>query len=82
MKKSNPARGTCETTSQVLLAGVSVVFIMVLQSLPHLLIGPSHMSWNNLERDIKLNLKKKHEKGKCSGLLVSVSDSLDKISRV
>ena len=25
----------------------------------HLLIGPSHMSCNNLERDVKLNLKKK-----------------------
>ena len=26
---------------------------------PHLLIGPSHMGRNNLERDVKLNCKKR-----------------------
>ena len=37
-------------------------FLGVLQFSPHLLIGPSHMSRNNLERDIKLNKKKKINK--------------------
>ena len=58
---SSPALATCET-SQVLLAGVSVVFLGVLPFSPHLLIGPSHMGRNNLERDVKLNLKKKTKK--------------------
>ena len=39
-----------------------VVFLGVLPFSPHLLIGPSHMSCNNLERDVKLNLRKKKEK--------------------
>ena len=39
-----------------------VVFLGVLPFSPHLLIGPSHMSWNNLERDVKLNQKKKRKK--------------------
>ena len=40
----NPTRGTCET-SQVLLAGVPGVFARGSPPfLPHLLIGPSHMS--------------------------------------
>ena len=34
-----------------------VVFLGVLPFSPHILIGPSHMSWNNLERDVKLNKK-------------------------
>ena len=34
-----------------------VVFLGVLPFSPHLLIGPSHMSCNNLERDVKLNKK-------------------------
>ena len=34
------------------------VFLGVLPLSPHLLIGPSHMSCNNLERDVKLNQKK------------------------
>ena len=43
-------------TSQVLLAGVwQVAFLGVLLFSSHLLIGPSHMSRNNLERDMKLN---------------------------
>ena len=55
---SSHALATCET-SQVLLAVVPGGFSRVLQFSPHLLIGPSHMSGNNLERDVKLNKKKK-----------------------
>ena len=36
-----------------------VFFLGVLPFSPHLLIGPSHMSWHNLERDVELNKKKK-----------------------
>ena len=32
-----------------------VVFLEALPFLPHLLISPSHMSCNYLERDVKLN---------------------------
>ena len=39
---SSHALATCETV-QVLLTGVSGVFLWVLTFLPHLLIGPSHM---------------------------------------
>ena len=56
---SNPAPATCET-SQVLLAGVPGGFSQGSPVFPHLLIGPSHMRRNNLERDLKLNLKKKN----------------------
>ena len=52
---SSPALATCET-SQVLLAGESGVFFLgVLMFSHNLLIDPSHMSWNNLETDIRLN---------------------------
>ena len=34
-----------------------VFFLQVLPFSPCPMIGPSHMSWNNLERDIKLNKK-------------------------
>ena len=37
------------------LGVISVFFWRVLPLLPNQLIGLSHMSWNNLERDIKLN---------------------------
>ena len=43
-------RGTCDT-SQVLLARVPGVFFFS----PHLPVGPSHMSRNNIERDVKRN---------------------------
>ena len=36
-----------------------VVFPGVLPFSPHLLIGSSRYEWNNLERDVKLNQKKK-----------------------
>ena len=36
-----------------------VVFLGVLPFSPHLLIDSSNMSCNNLERDVKLNQKKK-----------------------
>ena len=55
---SSPALATCET-SQVLLAGVPGGFSRGSPVFAHLLIGPSHMSGNNFERDVKLNLKKK-----------------------
>ena len=54
---SSPALGTCET-NQVLLADVPGGFSRGSPAFAHLLIGPSHMSWNNLEMDVKLNLKK------------------------
>ena len=53
---SSPALATCET-SQVLLAGVPGGFSGGSSVFAHLLIGLSHMSLNNLERDLKLNLK-------------------------
>ena len=34
------------------------VFLGVLPFSPHLLFGAFHMSWNNLERDVKLNFNK------------------------
>ena len=40
---SSPTLVTCET-SQVLLAGVSGVFLGILPFLPHLLIGPSQVT--------------------------------------
>ena len=51
---SSPPLATCET-SQVLLAGVQGGFSRGSTVFAHLLIGPSHMSLNNLERDVKLN---------------------------
>ena len=46
--------------SQVLVAGAQGVFFFSGSLfLPHLLNGRSHMSLNNLERDIKTELKKK-----------------------
>ena len=50
----SPTLATCET-SQLLLAGVSGVFIswFFRPFSAKLLIGPSHMSLNNLERDVK-----------------------------
>ena len=39
-----------------------VVFLGVLPFSPHLLIGPSHMSRNNLKRDVKLNKTNKLDK--------------------
>ena len=39
-----------------------VVFLWVLQFSPHLLNGTSHMSGNNLERDVKFKKKKKKKK--------------------
>ena len=53
---SSPALATCET-SQVLLVGVPGGFSRGSLVFAHLLIGPSHMSLNNLERDVKLNKK-------------------------
>ena len=53
---SSPALATCET-SQVLLAGVPGGFSRGSTVFAHLLIGPSHMSCNNLERDVKLKKK-------------------------
>ena len=50
---SSPALATCET-SQILLAGVPDVFSWGSPVFAHLLIGPSYMSLNNLERDVKL----------------------------
>ena len=50
---SSPAPANCET-SQALLAGVTGVFSWSYTVFAHLLIGPSHMSLNNLERDVKL----------------------------
>ena len=48
-------RGTCET-SQVLLARVPGGFYLgVLPFSPHLPVGPSHMSYDNIERDVKRN---------------------------
>ena len=55
---SSPTRVTSET-SQVLLAGVSGGFSRGTPFSPHLLIGSSRYEWNNLERDVKLNKKKK-----------------------
>ena len=54
---SSPALATCET-SQVLLAGVPGGFSRGSPVFAHLLIGPSHMSCNNLERDVKKKKKK------------------------
>ena len=54
---SSPALATCET-SQVLLAGVYGGFSQGSPVFAHRLIFPSHMSRNNLERDVKLNPKK------------------------
>ena len=54
---SSPVLTTCET-SQVLLAGVPGGFSRGSPVFAHLLIGPSRMSRNNLERDVKLNKKK------------------------
>ena len=54
---SRPALATstyCDT-SQVLLEGVPGGFSWGSPVFTHLLIGLSHMSWNNLERDVKLN---------------------------
>ena len=56
---SSPALATCET-SHVLHAVVPGGFSQGSPVFAHLLIGPSHMSCNNLERDVKLNLKKKN----------------------
>ena len=54
-----PALATCET-SQVLLAGVSGVFFFRGTPVsPHLPVGLSRYEWNNLERAVKLNEKKK-----------------------
>ena len=50
---SSPTRGTCET-SQVLLADVSGGLCSVFS---HPMTGPSQMSGNNFERDVKLNQK-------------------------
>ena len=57
---SSPTCGTCET-SQDQLAGVSGGFSRGLPFSPHLLIGSSHVSCNNLERDAKLNKKNKNK---------------------
>ena len=54
---SSPALATFET-SQVLLAGVSDGFSRGSPVFAPPVIGPSHMSCNNLERDVKLNKKK------------------------
>ena len=54
LKGSSPALATCET-SKFCLRVCQVVFLGVLPFSPHLMIGPSHMSWNTLERDVKLN---------------------------
>ena len=48
---------TCET-GQVLLAGVPGGFSRGTPVFAHLLFGAFHMSWNNLERDVKLNFNK------------------------
>ena len=53
---SSPALATCET-SQVLLAGVPGGFSRGSPVFADLMIGPSHMSCNNLERDVKLKKK-------------------------
>ena len=42
-----------------------VVFPGVLPFSPHLLIGSSRYEWNNLERDVKLNKKKKKKIERC-----------------
>ena len=55
---SSPTLATCETL-QVLLAGVPGGFS---RGFSVFAIGPSHMSRNNLERDVKLNLEKKTSK--------------------
>ena len=60
-KGLSPALVTCET-SQVLLVGVSICFFVVLPFSPHLPIDQSHMNWNNLEKDVKLNKNKEKEK--------------------
>ena len=59
----SPALATCET-SLVLLAGVSGGFPGVLPFKPHLPIGLSRYELNNLERDVKLNHKKKRLVGR------------------
>ena len=51
---SSPTLSTCET-SQVLLAGVPGGFSRGCPVFCHLLICSSHMSYNNLERDVKLD---------------------------
>ena len=51
---SRPALATSET-SQVLLTGVPGGFSRGPSVFAHLLIGPSPMISNNLERDVKLN---------------------------
>ena len=58
---SSPALATCKTRD-VLLAGVPGGFSWGSPVFAHLLIGLSDMCRNNLERDIKLNLKKKKKK--------------------
>ena len=56
---SSPALATCETR-QVLIAGVPGSFSRGSPVFAYILIGPSHMSRNNLERDVKL--KKNYER--------------------
>ena len=56
---SSPALATCETR-QVLIAGVPGGFSRGSPVFAYILIGPSHMSRNNLERDVKL--KKNYER--------------------
>ena len=58
---SSPALATCET-SQVLLTGVSGGFPGVLPFRPTYLRLARLYEGNNLERDVKLNLKKSHYK--------------------
>ena len=55
---SSPTLAICET-SQVLHAGGPGGYSSGSPVFTHLLIGLSHMSRNNLERDVKLNLKEK-----------------------
>ena len=51
---SSPTLASCET-SKFCLRVRQVFFLGVFSFLTHLLIGMSHLSWNNLERDVKLN---------------------------
>ena len=55
---SSPTLAKCET-SQILLAGVPGGFSRGSPIFAPPMIDPSHMSCNNLERDVKLNQKKK-----------------------
>ena len=60
-------RGLCYTSYQVIhyacicniimLAGVPGAFSRISHVFAHLLIGPSHMSCNNLERNVRQNKK-------------------------